>query len=101
MDESISENQQTISVESSSLNDVQDMESITKRLKESIKNCKIVEDKAIKIKVRRKHTFVDFVGKFRSTWVRSQVGCSLSIEYYGECGVDQGGLSREFFSGLC
>ena len=76
-----------------------DINKIKDKLKQSLEKCEVRTDKVLQVKVRRQHTFNDFLKRFKSQWVRECIGSKLFIVYYGESGVDQGGLSREFFSG--
>lgn len=57
------------------------------------------QNEAIKLRVRRGRCFADFVQKFKLSWVKKRGDCFISVHFIGEQGVDQGGLSREFFTG--
>ena len=54
----------------------------------------------VSLKVRRNHCFTDFCNRVKLAWVRQKIGSLFVVSFYGETGIDQGGLRREFFSGL-
>ena len=65
-------------------------------MKESIE---ISEDKALLLKIRKNHCFLDFCNSFGKLWIRSKIGSVFQIKFYGQSGIDLGGLRREFFTG--
>ncbi|XP_057309218.1 uncharacterized protein LOC130647391 isoform X3 [Hydractinia symbiolongicarpus] len=67
------------------------------RLKEALVNLN-VNTNGISLKVRRNHMFADFCKRFSRPWIREHLGSMIVVTFYGESGVDQGGLRREFFS---
>ena len=70
------------------------------KLKTLISECKIKEDTAIKLRVKRGCEFDSFLSKFQQKWVREKIGYNLIVQFVGEAGIDQGGPKREFFSGI-
>ena len=72
---------------------------IIQKLKSLILQAAVNTDVAIKIKVRRNHTFEDFCNKMSKAWVKKQLGHIFTVSFYGESGIDQGGILREFFCG--
>ena len=75
------------------------MANICESLKDIVGKCAVDQSHAIKIKVRRNYVFSDFCERIEKPWIQNKLGCSFSIEFYGESVIDQGGLSRAFFSG--
>ena len=69
-----------------------DLDNIAMMLHKSLENCKVLRETSLQLKIRRQHTFTDFVKRFKSEWVCKQIGAKISIYYYGESGVDQGDL---------
>lgn len=59
------------------------------------------EKKGLSIKVRRNHEFADFCERFSKQWIRNNIGNLFVVKYFGESGIDEGGLRREFFTGWC
>ena len=57
------------------------------------------ENKGLSIKVRRNHEFADFCERFLKKWIRNNIGNLFVVKYFGESGIDEGGLRREFFIG--
>ena len=53
-----------------------------------------------KLKVRRGFAFNDFLKAFKKPWNVTKKNFKFTIEFIGESGIDTGGLSREFYSGL-
>ena len=70
-----------------------------KSLKEIIESCTKKEETSVTIRVRRNYAFDDFSEKISKPWMKKKVGMPLYIVFLGESGVDQGGVSRDFFSG--
>ena len=67
------------------------------KLKESLASANIVESMGILLKIRRNHSFTDFYKKFKQPLTQQKVGASIMVSYYGESGIDQGGINRECF----
>ena len=74
-------------------------EDILSSLQKALESVKIVRDKGLSLKVRRHCMFEDYCKRFKMPWVREQLGNLIIVTFYGESGIDQGGLRREFFSG--
>ena len=55
--------------------------------------------KGVSIKVRRNFEFSDFCERFSKQWIRNSIGNIFVVKYFGESGIDEGGLRREFFTG--
>ena len=75
-----------------------DTETFIQHIKCELEKC-TVEQKALKLKVRRGSAFTDFCERLDKKWIAKNIGWQLSIEFYGEIGIDQGGPKRDFFSG--
>ena len=58
-----------------------------------------VDKKTVRIDVRRKYLWDDYVEAQKRPWVKKE--CSLKIVFLGEPAVDDGGPKREFFTGTC
>ena len=78
-----------------------DFSNIRETLKTLLQLCKVDTENAIKLKIRRHYAFMDFCSRVSKPWVQSKLGSTFLVSFYGEAGIDQGGLSREFFSGMC
>ena len=50
------------------------------------------------ISVRRSYCFYDFTRFFKKSWNKSRWNLHYKYAFVGECGVDEGGVSREFYS---
>ena len=72
---------------------------IVETLKKCLASCETDDDNAMRMKIRRGQFFEDFCQKVKNPWVQEKMGMKLAVHYYGETGIDQGGLSREFYSG--
>lgn len=57
-----------------------------------------VDQKTVRIDVRRKYLWDDYVEAQKRPWVKKE--CSLKIVFLGEPAVDDGGPKREFFTGM-
>ena len=68
-------------------------------IKDILKSLNVDLNNAIRLKVRRGRSFQDFCNKMILPWVKEKHQCCISVTFVGEKGVDQGGVSREFFSG--
>ena len=55
--------------------------------------------KGLSIKVKRNQEFADFGERFSKQWIRNNIGNLFVVKYFGESGIDEGGLRREFFTG--
>lgn len=75
-----------------------DSKALIKSIKCEIEKC-CVDPKALRLKIRRGSAFTDFCERLDKKWIAKNIGFQLSIEFYGEIGVDQGGPKRDFFSG--
>jgi len=62
--------------------------------------CIINTDEVITIKIRRNFFFEDFRKHFNKKWNNKKKNCRYEILFLGESGVDTGGVSREFYSGM-
>ena len=59
------------------------------------------ETEPMTIFVRRDYSFKDFYDFFQKPWNKKKINLSFNIAFVGECGVDTGGVKRDFFSGDC
>ena len=51
------------------------------------------------ISVRRRFCFYDFTKLFRKQWNKKRWNFQYRLAFFRECGGDEGGISREFYSG--
>ena len=73
----------------------QSEEEILDKIKEIVNDLSSHMDcKPISVKMRQNHEFEDFCTRFKQKWVREKLGAKLKISFYGEIGIDDGGLSR-------
>lgn len=73
-------------------------EDINKQITLALQTLDVEKDKEHKIHVRRGQCFEDFTSFFKKKW--NKPGCCYKITFIGEAGIDTGGLSREFYSGI-
>ena len=73
-------------------------EEITNQITSALKSLSIDKNKTHQIHVRRGQCFIDFTSFFKKKW--NKPGCFYKITFIGEAGIDTGGLSREFYSGI-
>ena len=57
------------------------------------------QENRIKLIVFRGNCFTDFHYYFKKLWNKRQ-GSRITIKYAGEDGIDEGGVSREFYTGI-
>ena len=58
-----------------------------------------VDKKTVRIDVRRKYLWDDYLEAQNRPWVKKEYG--LKVVFLGEPAVDDGGPKREFFTGMC
>ena len=104
-DESDSSAAQEISVTSLSLRpeespvNLNDRRQLIKKVKKSLERCEIVQkEKHLLILIRRGHCFYDFTRFFKNSWNKSRLNFHYEFAFVGECGAEEGGVSREFYS---
>lgn len=55
----------------------------------------------VTLTVRRGFTFRDFHNFFSKSWNKRKQNHPYTVTFIGEAGLDTGGVSREFYSGIC
>ena len=63
-------------------------------------NCRVINDFSIKLNIRWGFYFEDFVKAFNKKWNIGKGNHEYLISFVGELGIDTGGVSREFYSGI-
>ena len=63
-------------------------------------NCRVINDFSIKLNIRRGFYFEDFMKAFNKKWNIGKRNHKYCISFAGESGIDIGGASREFYSGI-
>ena len=53
-----------------------------------------------KLNIRRNFSFVDFCNYFTKLWNKPKLNMMYRVHFVGDVGQDDGGLSREFHSGM-
>ena len=74
-------------------------EDLKNQLIKIIKTCQ-VDMEVIQLNIRRKFEFSDFVKFFSKSWNVKRSRFAYRINYIGEAGIDTGGVSREFYTGM-
>ena len=69
---------------------------ICESLKDIVGKCAVDQSHAIKIKVRRNYIFSDFCERIEKPWIQNKLGCSFSVEFYGESALLHYDLKIEF-----
>ena len=59
-----------------------------------------INDFPVKLNIRRGFYFEDFVKAFNKKWNIGKRNHKYCISFVGESGIDTGGVSREFYSGV-
>ena len=85
--------------EESPLN-LNDRKQLIENIKKSLEECEIGQkEQHLLISVRRGYCFYDFTRFFKKSWNKSRWNFHYKFAFVGECGADEGGASREFYSG--
>ena len=63
-------------------------------------DCRVINGFPIKLNIRRGFYFEDFVKAFNKKWNIGKGNHEYLISFVGELGIDTGGVSREFYSGI-
>lgn len=73
----------------------------TKNIRYKILECNLLveTESVLRLNARHNHEFTDFVSFFRKKWNQNRLN-KITVSYVGECGVDTGGISREFYTGI-
>lgn len=72
-----------------------------REIQKALVKCVLIENPTIDLFVRRGFEFDDFARYFNKSWNKKEIGHIIKINYLGiEVGVDDGGVSREFYSGI-
>ena len=53
-----------------------------------------------KLNIRANFSFVDFCNYFTKIWNKPKLDMMYRVHFVGEAGQDDGGISREFYSGM-
>ena len=69
------------------------------KIKSALKSTVFTNGEA-KLNVRRNFSFVDFCNYFTKIWNKPKVDMMYRVHFVGDAGQDDGGLSREFYSGM-
>ena len=72
---------------------------LIERIKERLEICSIHLTQHLLTSVRRGFCFYDFSKFFRKLWNIKRWNFQHRFAFVGECGRDEGGVSREFYSG--
>ena len=63
-------------------------------------DCRVINDFSIKVNIRLGFYFEDFVKAFNKKWIIGKRNHKYCISFVGKSGIDTGGVSREFYSGI-
>ena len=63
-------------------------------------DCRVINDFSVKLNIRRGFYFEHFVKAFNKKWNIGKRSHKYYISFVGEPGIDTGGVSREFYSGI-
>ena len=59
----------------------------------------MLRENILQVNIRRGFCFQDFVKAFRKKWNCKKKSCQYMISFIGETGVDNNGVSQEFYTG--
>ena len=59
----------------------------------------MLRENILQVNIRRGFCFQDFVKAFRKKWNCKKKSYQYKISFIGEAGVNNGGVSREFYAG--
>ena len=65
-----------------------------------LRDCEMDRENELQIHVRRGFCFADFLKTFRKPYNAKKKSYRYIVIFIGESGIDTGGVSREFYSGL-
>ena len=63
-------------------------------------DCRVINDFSIKLNIRRGFYFEDLVKAFNKKWNIGKRNHKYCVSLVGESGIDTGGVSRKFYSGI-
>ena len=78
--------------------DLSDLEVIRSKIKEVTSELQILGT-SVNLTIFRGSAFLDFHNFFCKDWNKKKLGLRYIIKYAGEDGIDDGGVSREFYCG--
>ena len=80
--------------------DVNDLSSIRTKVKEESAKFQVYGGDFVQLLVFRGSCFLDFHMFFKKPWNAKKFGKRYIVKFAGEDGIDDGGVSREFYSGI-
>lgn len=76
-------------------------EDMSKELNLMILNCgRSIEEESLNITIFRGSCFKDFYKYFLKPWNMAKKSLRYTYNFAGESGIDEGGVSREFYTGI-
>ena len=76
------------------------LDALTRKIQVVIGSCKLEKKYVLQLNIRRGYYFQDFTKAFRKNWTFKKNNNQYIISFIGEAGIDNGCVSREFYSSL-
>ena len=76
------------------------LDELTRKIQAGIGSCKMEKENVLKLDIRKGYYFQDFTKAFRKNWNNRKKNNQYIVSFIGEAGIDNGSVSREFYSGL-
>ena len=74
------------------------LDALTRKIQAVIGSCKMEKENFLQLNIRRGYCFQDFTKAFRKNWNFKKKNNQYIISFIGKAGIDNGGVSREFYS---
>ena len=75
------------------------LDALTTKIQAVIGSCQMEKENVLHLNIRRGYCFQDFTKAFRKNWNFKKKNNQYVISFIGKTGIDNGGVSREFYSG--
>ena len=76
------------------------LDALTRKIQTAIGSCKIEKENVIQLNIGKGYCFQDFTKAFRKNWNFKKRNNQYMASFIGEVEIDNGGIFREFYSGL-
>ena len=76
------------------------LDELTRKIQVVIGNCKIDKENILQLNIRKGYCFQDFTKTFKKNRNFKKNNNQYMVSFIGEAGIEIGGVSREFYSGL-